>query len=673
MLGRSIIRNRYRHNSYSMKMRVDTHSSRLFPPHGNPATAASKVWYRSRRFVIFLSVFLTCAVIGLVYDYSRPAIYRSSATLLTSAMTAIDRQSGDPDIQHVAIQMQLLLGRELAGETLSRLKAADKSMESLTISDIQNLLHVEPVPETNLVEILAEDTDAKFLPVLINTWIDVYLDARAEEVKTVTGNTARVLENEVEDLGNKVDAARESLEIFRKTHDISSIEREENEELARLKGLNESLNKASEEEVKARASLDAIRSAISRGKAVVPDDEKGSLLELELRMQDLREKLADLDKKYTRDYIKLHPEFKFIPDQIKDLENAIQRKRQDGKNIVLTDAEVTYAAARQSVREIRAQLDEHKRLASAFTTKFAKHDALRADLESLEKLYRETQDRLMQVKSGQREKYPQVNVISRAYESRYPVRPDYHHDALLVIGGSLLLALFGVWISEFLMHKKEEPPSPIAVFGLHAYPPPKAELANYPQPEANRLDHKTGNMLPSPPIRELSSHQLRALLNASNLKGKQLIALLLSGLSFDEAASLRKDQIDLAAGTINLGGRQPRTIPVSHLLKSLFQYSENQPCWNPDDPGVRIDLSAALVCAAVDSGLPDPQQITAEAIRHSYIAYLVRQGLRLSDLEHVIGYLEPSAMLSYSAYSPPQQGRTLSEIELLHPALVSGG
>jgi len=86
-----------------------------------------------------------------------------------------------------------------------------------------------------------------------------------------------------------------------------------------------------------------------------------------------------------------------------------------------------------------------------------------------------------------------------------------------------------------------------------------------------------------------------------------------------------------------------------------------------------MTLLLGLGCAAVDSGLPDPQQITAEAVRHSYIAYLVRQGLRLSDLEQVVGYLEPPEMLSYSTYSPPQQGRKIDEIELLHPALIASG
>ena len=110
---------------------------------------------------------------------------------------------------------------------------------------------------------------------------------------------------------------------------------------------------------------------------------------------------------------------------------------------------------------------------------------------------------------------------------------------------------------------------------------------------------------------------------------------------------------------------------MSGLLKLLFEQSKGYPAWSPDDPQLRIDLSAALVCAAVDSGLHDPQGINAQTIRHSYIAYLVRQGLRLSDLEQITGYLEPSVMVSYSAYSPPQPGRHIHEIELLHPALVN--
>ena len=164
-------------------------------------------WFRSHRFIIFVSVFLICALVSVAYNYSRPAIYRSSATLLTSAMTAIDSESKAVDIQHVAIQKQILLGHELVAETLSRLKAANTSdtLLTLTPADIQKLLNVEPIAQTNLVEIQAEGRDPEFLPLLINTWIDVYLDARAEDVQQLTATTKSIVEGELNGLSDKID------------------------------------------------------------------------------------------------------------------------------------------------------------------------------------------------------------------------------------------------------------------------------------------------------------------------------------------------------------------------------------------------------------------------------------------------------------------------------------
>ena len=645
------------------------------------AADADQPWYRSRRFSIFSIVFLACFAVSLAYVYSQPPVYRSSAALLTSAMTPIDRESGDADIQHVAIQRQILLGRELADETLARLKASstDKTMLRLTASGVRDLLHVEPVEETNLVELAAEGPDPKFLPRIINTWIDVYLDARSKEVKNLTSNTERIVEDELAGLAEKVEAARVSLETFRENNDISSTEREENEAAARLRGLNESLNKANEDEVKARASLEAVKAAIARGKAIVPEDEKIGVLELERRLQDLREKLAEFDKKFTRDYLELQPDLRTLPEQIKELEAAIGEKHRHGRSVVLTEAEMAYAAAQQTVREMRAQLNDHKKQASAFTAKFARHDALKNDLESLEKLYRETQDRLVQVKTGRKDRYPQVNVISRAYEPTDPIRPHYGQEALVAVVGSILLGLFSVWAFEYLTQKKEQSPS-ITVFGVPGYAPPASPTAGFIDHARAALDSDARRPLVQKAVhalagrngqRELSSHQLRTLIQASNLKGKQLIGLLLSGLTVDEAASLTEDQIDLDQPAIRIAGKSPRIVPMSCWLKSLIERSGGRPVWDPEDAGTRVDLSAALVCAAVDSGLPDPQEITADTIRHSYIAYLVRQGLRLSDLELVAGRLDPSAISGYEAYSPPQHGRPITDIELLHPALIN--
>jgi uncharacterized protein involved in exopolysaccharide biosynthesis len=629
-------------------------------------------WFRSHRLLIFVIVFLVCAAISLTYNYSRPAIYRSAATLLTSAMTAIDRESTPADAQHVAIQKQILLGRELVAETLSRLNASASSdaVLKLTPNDIQNFLTVEPITGTNLVEIRAEGTEPNFLPLLVNTWVDVYQDARAEDIKKLTDDTSRLIKDELTGLAEKINTKRTELEDFRKINEISSTGRDENEPLARLNGLNDSLNKANEDVVKAKANLDAIKSAIARDQAVVPDQEQGNLQDLERRLQELREKLADFDKRYTRDYMAKQLKYNPLPEEIKKLEAEIKNKRDYGKKIVMTEAENNYAAAQQTIKAIHAQLDEQKKQAAVFSSKFAEHEALKADLEGLEQLNRETQERLVQIETSQREKYPQVTVINRAYPSTDPVRPNYSRDGLIALVGSLLSGLFAVWIFDYLTRKQEQPPT-ITLSGIHMYNPTVKDLLNYQQTAAQPPLEKTQyNALASPLHRELSVQQITILLDASNLKGKQVICLLLSGLTLDEATALKAEQIDPATATITVPDPAPRTLNLNQGLKSLFAQSGGHPVWDADKPASTADLSAALLCAAVDSGLPNPGEITAEALRHSYIAYLVRQGLRLSDLEQITGYLEPSVISSYSAYSPPQQGLSIEDVDFLYPALV---
>lgn len=133
------------------------------------------------RLTVFTSAFLFFALISLSYVFLRPAVYSSYATLLTVPRTAVDQVSRDADIQHVAIQKQVLLGVELLTETASRLQQhanQSKDFPHLTAAQIRGMLDVRPVADTNLVEMVAEGNNPDLLPTIINTWIDVYLGAR---------------------------------------------------------------------------------------------------------------------------------------------------------------------------------------------------------------------------------------------------------------------------------------------------------------------------------------------------------------------------------------------------------------------------------------------------------------------------------------------------------------
>lgn len=650
-----------------------------------------KPWYTLRRLMVFMIVFVLSAMMSLAFVYSRPALYRSYASLLTVAQTAIDQKSGGADVQHVAIQRQILTGQELLGETLIRLdeylqeNATDSELLSrhLNTTELRQMLTVEAVPETNLIELAAVSYQAEMLLPLINSWIDVYLERRLAEIRQTTGLTVEVLLEELAGLESKIIIKRTELDDFRRVNEITSLGRGnifENQSLARFKGLNKSFNAASDEAIKATAKLDAVKKAIAQGRAVVPSEDARGMQSLEVRLQQLREKLSDFDKKYTREYLALNPNLNVLPQQIKELEKQIRKQRRYGKSIVLTDAEQNYHAAQLALREIKRQLNIHKLKATDFSSKFSQHESLLRDMEGLELLQRNAQERLAQIEAKQTEKFPQVKVIERAFFPSEPFSPNYTRDAIIAVVVSLLLGLLSVWIVEFLT-RKEEQMSSISISSIDLYGNPTPGLNSHYQQQNERLyqsspeslqhEQKYALELDQGLLRELRLNEIDALLEAADIKGKQLVALLLSGLSLTEIASLTRDDIDCTYDTINIKGENTRTQKLTPVLKGLFEHIEPRPAWNKNQQPATADmLAAVLVYTTADAGLAEPEDINAAAITHAYIIYLVKQGIRLSELENIFGYITPTALSRYSRYSSEKRGLPATEINMLYPSLA---
>ena len=649
-------------------------------------TASNRINYlpkthnKLQRLLIFSITFLLSLSLSLAYVYSRPALYKSYASLLTVAQTAIDQQSSEADIQHVAIQRQILTGEELLSETLQRLQKNQQQninsalLKNLSIPVIKRLLTVQAIPETNLVELAATGYQSEIFVPLINTWIDVYLERRAAEIRKSSGTTIQTIQEELTGLESKISIKRAELEDFRKTYNITSLDRQniyENQSLAHFKGLNQSHNTASEEAIKAKARLDAINKAIAEGKIVVPSEDKAGMRVLELRLQKLQEQLAEFDLKYTRSYLALQPKLNVLPGQILDLKKEIQRKRNFGQSVVLSEAEQEFEAAQQSLNEINKQLEEYKHTATEFSSRFAEHESLLSDLEGIETLQRTTQERLVQIETKQAEKFPQVKVIERAFLPEEPFSPNYTRDAIIALVGSIVLGLFFVWIIEFLTRREGQQLSD-PVTGIKMVVEPALGLVKtiqqiydpITQDSTQALQYENSNS-PEP----LNVEIIDQLLEGSDIKSKQLISLLLSGLTPEEISKLTKEHFDFFQELLNIPGTSPRQLFLNPAIKSLFENIEPCPAWH-NKPETSIEmLQAILVYTAADAGLKEIQKITSDALTDTYIIYLVKQGLRLSELEQITGYIDPVKLSAYSHYSPQKRGLSIADINLIYPSL----
>jgi site-specific recombinase XerD len=82
------------------------------------------------------------------------------------------------------------------------------------------------------------------------------------------------------------------------------------------------------------------------------------------------------------------------------------------------------------------------------------------------------------------------------------------------------------------------------------------------------------------------------------------------------------------------------------------------------------DCDSTLLYLAHDAGISRPNEINAEALRHTYFAYLARQGIRVSELRRLDGSLTPAILAAYARLAPPGVGRPLEEINSVYPALL---
>jgi uncharacterized protein involved in exopolysaccharide biosynthesis len=542
--------------------------------------------------------------------------------------------------------------------------------------ELRRMLSATPVSGTNVIELQGEGSRRELLPLIVDAWIEAYRRSQTDAHDRSSDVALEETRSAVQQLQKEVTSKRRDLDQFRQRSDIVSIERGENQAMAQLSGLNAALNEARNREVKAASRFNAMRENLAAGKSVVPPEDRAIISGLEKRAIELREKMKDLEQEFTATYLAFEPRYKALRTNLARIEQDIQRERQTSAQQAVQNAEEELASARQTVLRLQHDLTARKREVQEFTSRFAEHTAFAGELKRLEESYDAGKQRLSQLEAERRGAGPTVTVLSQPSVPDRPVRPDYWRDALIAVAGAGLLGLFAVWFVEFFKRSAAPPPDLITQPVIHIAYSPNTMLAA-PGPVYNapvvRLPETLGEF-----PRELSAPEVHALWAAASLDTRLVIAGLFGGMTAEEIAELRYDSIDFGTDRAYLGGSN-RSASLREPLKRLLKERQSKYGAGPalaDARGVPLsgaDLEGLIACAACDAGLANPAEVTSQVLRHTYLAYLVRQGARLSDIGGIIGYMAPAAFREYGRLSPSGPGLPLDQIDPIFPALRSGG
>jgi uncharacterized protein involved in exopolysaccharide biosynthesis len=629
-----------------------------------------------RRLILFLSVLIVSLLISLTYTFMRPAVYQSKATLLVTP-PVIKEQLGDiSNSQHVELERQTLLSHAMLSATLDKLagEGGQADADEITLARLDEMLGVVAVNDTNLIELVAAGPDKEQLPVILGAWLETYMASHSESLASESVSETADITRQLDEIRQKVDAKRTELEQYRNDYDIVSMERNENRILKRLNGLTDSLNKTNEEKVVAQARVSAIRAALAQGRPVGSEQAQAGLVNLEDKLVDIQQQIKELEREFTPQYMSMDPRIAALARKKKLLEDEINKKRQEGGEIALAEAQQDLASARQSVSSIQQQLDEQKQKVMEFTARFAEHEALQEELLLLETQYRDVQQRQVQIEVNKKKLFSQVAVRAYPFLPDEPVYPYYMRDAGISVAASFLLALLSVWFYDFM----NRPARRAAVPDIHTVFVSTPEQSALQQVTADRLPYtQTPQALEQQLPRELFENEVLAQLEAAGPDTRLLIVCLLTGLSTDEIRSLHWGDINLDTDTLQIHNQAGRTLAISPPLRAAIEgYMLSDP--DPDalvwqDAGGEAlsdkDLEALIACTAHDAGLTRPSEVNAKTFLHTYVAYLVRKGVKLSDLDKVVGKIPPTVLAAYGVFSPPGAALPLDSIERVYPVL----
>ena len=642
-----------------------------------------------RRLLVFFGVFLLAAAASLAYVYLRPPIYLANARVQVTPSTigpSVASSAARDGAQDFMVEMQILSSRPLLEKVARRIggAASGASMDEAVLA-LQETLSFKPVPGTNVVNIEARGPDRQAVARLVNTVVDVY---RQEQASTGDATLEQQLADAREALrvmDERVTTRKRAVEEFRVRSSILSAERDENQTLARLKGMGLAAAKNDEREAAAEGRVRALEQAIAEGRRGSQSKDNATAHAMEQRLSQWREEYRALERQFTQQYLDMDPNAKALKTRIANLEQQVEAERSKNQQNSLDEAREELAAARATAQRLQQQASSDKQNVETFTRRFGEFKAMEEELKGLEQMRQTARQRMIGLEATVKERKPRTLVVEPAAVPKDPWRPLYARDAGIALGGSLVLGFLAVWFVEFFDRKEPVAPTSSTVIipqpWVQPYPVGPA-LGAAPAMQAVGHHQRPPNAEPVALLaqglpRELEQAEVRQLLAASSPENLFVLVCLLCGLSADEVAALRIAHIDRAAGNLQVPGDGARVLPLLGPLAALQAQGD---VGAPDAPLLSAltgqpltvaDVASAVASSAFDAGLEQPASVTPESLRHTYVVFLVRQGLRFGDLGRVVGKLSAEQLNMLAPYAPPGERYPLAEVERLMPAVAA--
>lgn len=315
------------------------------------------------------------------------------------------------------------------------------------VDDLQQTLDVEPVKETRLtvretrlIDISYRLSDPRLAAKIVNTIADTFVVENREKKNETSNTTGSYLEKRIAELQSNNRTKEEQLINYAKSHQILSLDANQNTVVERLEGLNKQLLVAENERKVAEAAYKAslqpgAAEALAEGGIAEREVPSATRLTTEagLRLVDLKQKRAELLVENTEKW----PAVKEIDKQIAAIEKQMNATRTRATNVVTTNLATRYRQALATEEALRKAYDQQRAETLTQNEAAVNYRIIQQEIETnkslLDGLLQRTKENDV-VMAGTPNN---IRVVDYAIAPKKPVAPR----RTLIVGLSMLLSL----------------------------------------------------------------------------------------------------------------------------------------------------------------------------------------------------------------------------------------
>jgi succinoglycan biosynthesis transport protein ExoP len=350
---------------------------------------------------------------------------------------------------YIETQSKILTSETLALETIRKnglstrpeFSSPNEPSEAVAIGSLANQkrppglgeflgsLSVKRVPNSRLMDVSFESTDAQLAARIVNAHIAAYIDQNYRSKYEATMRASAWLTDQLSELKINVQRAEDARIAYERRNQIWALDDKQNITSQRLSDINKQLSDAQSERMKKESLYQFAKSG--NLDAVPQVQSNAALTELFKKRSEVSSDFTEALNQYGPNF----PKVQRLQAQLKDFDQRIEKEK---KNI-LDALESDYQEARQREALLTQALDQQKAETNQMAEKLVEYNILKREAEANKTLYEGLMTKLKETAISQGLRSSNIRVVDPAMIPSTPARPAKARNLAL----GLLVGLIG--------------------------------------------------------------------------------------------------------------------------------------------------------------------------------------------------------------------------------------